>query len=334
MKKPYDWNRRPLGAPLPRGNVRRGALPPREPGAPPPDRTAVRIILVCVVVALAIPIAASFAFRGSARDPKGARNPETAPNAGRRAAWGPTPGVAVVEPLEGTPEAPVEVAVIPPPADLAAPEHPPHPKESAAPPAAAGVKKAPRKGSAPDKAKPAGRNGSGENRLFTLELSGTLGEEELDPGDSQTWARLSYFLRKEARSPHFLVYPDGSIPVSVPQGRESEAAPASSLDGSAEPEGDTDAPAYRLVIEAAAKEGAGVTFYRQRLGRTFRSWVSCRIEKRAGDELKVLGQVSAEESTTLSRDSGSEPATLLRQVYDASIQKLLKQLAGQPPFAR
>jgi hypothetical protein len=173
---------------------------------------------------------------------------------------------------------------------------------------------------------------SGENRLFTLELSGTLGGEELDPEDSQTWARLSYFLREEARRPHFLVYPDGSIPLSVPaapDGKARRTGPRVEVPEPAEGE----QPAYRLVVAASAGKGAGVTFYGQRLASTYRARVSCRIEKRGdGETWKLVRHLTADESINTD-GSGAKAGALVRRVYDACFQKLLGQLASQPPFA-
>jgi hypothetical protein len=48
----------------------------------------------------------------------------------------------------------------------------------------------------------------------------------------------------------------------------------------------------------------------------------------------LIGQLSADESTTLSKDSSAAPSTVLRSAYDLAIEKLLKQLGGQKPFAR
>ena len=329
-QRPYDWNRRPLGASLPRGgNSPRRRQEPRP--SPPPDRR-VGIIIGCVLAALGVAIGASFLARGSPDSPRGFPRVAEEP-------WDPIPGITTVAPNEGTPDTPVEVAVVPPPADLSptvsTPVSPSPEVKSAPPPpeivTTTVVKKTKARKPAP-KARPTGEGG--ENKFFTLELSGTLGGEELDPEDSQTWARISYFLRSEARSPHYLVYPDGSIPVSSPQRKEGKTESLSSATEEEEPEGDTSTPTYRLVIDASASEGGGVTFYRQKLGRSFRSRVSCRIEKRTGDEFKLIGQLSADESTTLSKDSSAEASTVLRSAYDLAIEKLLKQLGGQRPFVR
>jgi hypothetical protein len=319
-KRPYDWNQRPLGAPLPRGTLRRPRPEPRP--SPPADRT-VWIILACVPVALAISVVAVLALRGTGEEPKSARSPDEPWEAPEIAAW--------VEPEPAAPTPAVEARSTPSPAAARPAGGPATPEvlSPAAPAAEAPPKKA-TKARKPAKAKPAAPKDAGENRLVTLVLSGALEDRELDPDDPQTWARLSYFLREEVRSPHFLVYPDGSIPLSMPQQAAGKAPPAPRV---AVPDPDPDAePTYRLVIEASAGEGAGVTFYRQRLGRTFRSQVSCRIEKKVGDEFKVLGQAAADESTSLAKDSVADPGASTRQAYDAAIEKLLRQLAGQLPF--
>jgi hypothetical protein len=321
MKQPYDWNRRPLGAPLPRRNVRKTAMPRRKEEALP-ERTGVRIIVGCVVAALLIPIGVMLALRAG-RQESVTRRPDSwdwqAAEADRL--------TEVVEPvIEAPPPVPPPATSRPAVAVLPPPEPSPPAKEAPARVAAVTKKapKAPKKIQEPEP--PAAP--PGENRLCTLELSGTLGGAELDPEDAQTWARLSYFLRSEARRPHLLVYPDGSIPVSTPAAADGDSAPTGDDELSAEGE-----PAYRLVVSASAQKGAGVTFYGQRLSDTYRASVSCRIEKMGeGDTWRVIKSVTATESMN-TKDSGAGALTILRRVYDACLEKLVKQLAGEPPFA-
>ena len=171
----------------------------------------------------------------------------------------------------------------------------------------------------------------GENRYFTLELSGSIGGAELDPEDSQTWARLSYFVRQEARRPHFLVYPDGSMPSSAPVAVNGKPAPGRPAGEDVEPGGDPAEPEYRLVIHASASQGEGVTFLRQRLASTYRCQVKCRIDRRAGDSWKALASATASESINpQTTDATSE--VYLRRVFDATIEKLTQQLGSQAPF--
>jgi len=175
------------------------------------------------------------------------------------------------------------------------------------------------------------RKTDGENRYFTLELSGSLGGAELDPDDSQTWARVAYFVREEARRPHFLVYPDGSVPASAPVAVNGKPVARRPAGEEIEPGGDPGDPAYRLVITASASQGQGVTFLRQRLASSYRCQVGCRVYRRVGDSWKIVASVSAEESTN-PQTLDATPAEYLRRVYDATIQKLVGQLADQPPF--
>jgi len=98
-----------------------------------------------------------------------------------------------------------------------------------------------------------------------------------------------------------------------------------------EPGGDPAEPAYRLVITATASQGQGVTFMRQQLASTYRCQVGCRVYRRVGDSWKILASVSAQESIN-PQTADATPSAYMRRVYDATIQKLVGQLADQTPF--
>lgn len=171
-----------------------------------------------------------------------------------------------------------------------------------------------------------------ENRLFTLVLSGRLGEQPLDPNDPQTWARLSYFLREEAPVRSYLVYPNGSIPVSmpaVPSASAKQRKPAADDPG---PVGDPTAPTYRLVIQSTAQSQGSVTFYGKEIGSKYGCKILCRVEKRNGEQFNILEQAIVEEGVTPTKGAVIDSATLVRRLHDSAIDKLTKRLQAMRIF--
>ena len=331
----YDRNHRPrrVDPRLAPGGRPRRALREKSAEASPVDRTGVRLLIACVVLVVAVPVGIHFALRGPKERvvvKKDDGGWESAEDHLLEIEQGIAP-VPAIPPIAEPSVTNGAVAAAPASLTPAEAHEPPAPERTVAAatvPAPDKVFKKKRQSREEVKAAKAKKT-DGENRYFTLELSGSLGGAQLDPEDSQTWARVSYFVRQEARRPHFLVYPDGSVPVSAPVNGKS--APGRPAGEEVEPGGDPEEPAYRLVITASASQGQGVTFMRQRLASTFRCQVGCRVYRRVGDSWKILASVSTQESIN-PQTLDATPAAYLRRVYDATIQKLVGQLADQPPF--
>lgn len=187
------------------------------------------------------------------------------------------------------------------------------------------------------KAKPAPKVAaipSEENRFFTLQLSGSIGGQPIDSNDQQTWARLSYFLSDEAPAKFYLVYPDGSIPHSVPTGPGAKVNPRKNAVSDSPPAGDSSRPDYRLVVESTVTSGNPVTFYGKILGSKFNCRMTCRVEKRNGADFALVEQAAVEEKSTPARGRGPDvdPVTYVRQMHDATLEKLVKKLQGLAVF--
>ncbi len=181
-----------------------------------------------------------------------------------------------------------------------------------------------------------------ENRFFTLELSGSVGDAPLDPNDTQTWARLSYFLREESPSRFYLVYPNGTIPLAVkgghagPNGTLAKGAPAKKTEETAPPTGDTSRPTHRLVLRSTSKSTGKVTFYGRELASKYNCSISCRVEKRKApdEDFALLQEVSVEEALTPAKDSQDDGASYVRKLYDVAVDKLLQKLGTVAPFRK
>ena len=175
--------------------------------------------------------------------------------------------------------------------------------------------------------------GGQPNRFFTLELAGNLGGAKLDPKDQQTWARLAYFLSEEAKARHFLVYPDGTLPVVRKQGETKNKTKVAASEPREMPTGDRSSPTFKMVLEAKASSEGKITFYGTTLANKYACTIQCRLFQWDGKEYRRLADVKVEEKTSPSADNqGKTSADMVRLTYDLALERLARKLAALPFF--
>lgn len=170
----------------------------------------------------------------------------------------------------------------------------------------------------------------GENAYFTLVLSGALDGKQLDPNDSQTWARLAYALREEATAPYILVYPGGGTPLVMPP-------PGSALARRKPrevkvPPGDPATPTYRIVLDAKVSAEGGISFYGRKMASRYGARLSASIEKRSGDRFVPVKTISHSEGHTTSVADREDPETIVRKLYDVALDTLAGKILQTPLF--
>ncbi|MCZ6792086.1 MAG: hypothetical protein O7J95_00560 [Planctomycetota bacterium] len=175
--------------------------------------------------------------------------------------------------------------------------------------------------------------GSGENRFFTLALSGTLEGKPIDPNDPQTWARLGYFLQRNSPLPFHLVYPGGYVPLVMKKGRGGRLIEKRPDENSPVPRGDRSNPSYKIVLDVSVRSAGDVKFYGKSLASKYISTLSGRIEKRTGGEFRTLERFSVSQTRTPSKDNPLSGEKLARTIYDVSLDQLVRKLKSLPPFA-
>jgi hypothetical protein len=173
-------------------------------------------------------------------------------------------------------------------------------------------------------------NAAPSERLFTLELTGAIGGEALDPGDPRTWARLGYFLQQEAGRRHFLANDRGDIPLIVMLGPDGK--PVASGPAEQPPAGDASSAGYRLVLNARAYSPGAITFYGEKLASRYLCRIACRIEKRKGAGFEKLDELAVEESLAPATGAEGSEAQYLRLAYDAGLEKLVERLKAHTLF--
>ncbi|MEM7232615.1 MAG: hypothetical protein AAF517_10595, partial [Planctomycetota bacterium] len=173
---------------------------------------------------------------------------------------------------------------------------------------------------------------AGPNRFVTISLAGDLGGARLDPADSQTWARLGFFVDQQSLRRHYLVQPGGSrAPVAVPGAGlklERRAGPDRSDPG---PVGNSSKPTYRLVIRAKSQSKGSVSFYGGSLAKKFSCTISCTVEKLKEGKYHRIQHVVAKETATPSKITGTTQQ-YQRRLYDVTVEELAKKLARVAPF--
>lgn len=145
------------------------------------------------------------------------------------------------------------------------------------------------------------------NNRFSMTLSGKLGNQDLDPNDSQTWARLSYALQSEAKQSHGLV-----------------------RDGNAAATGGPNQPTYRLNVEAQSTKESGITFYGKQIGSRYRCQITATIQKLQGSDYAYLDSAAHVEEYTPTQDNDTEEK-ILRKVYDVALDRFAKELVKSRP---
>ena len=163
----------------------------------------------------------------------------------------------------------------------------------------------------------------GENRLFTLSLSGTIGGEPIPPNDLQTWARVGYFLQ-QSRGGFRLVFPSGSIPLILKKGANGKLT---TREGPSS-EGNSSSPAYRIVLEANARTGGAVKIYGGILAGSYSCKIKCSLERRQEDGWKSFRRFSVSESITKQATSSKYRG----MVYEEAVKKLVRELRRVPLF--
>ncbi|MBI4600808.1 MAG: hypothetical protein HY721_02500 [Planctomycetes bacterium] len=141
------------------------------------------------------------------------------------------------------------------------------------------------------------------------------------------------------------MYPGGHIPLAVKAGappkprsdeKDKKDMKERSRESQVQPQGDPHRPTYKLVLKASSKAAGLVTFYGKALADRYACTIHCRLEKRRehGEGFVLLRELAVEEGATPARGGNEKPADLVRQVYDAAVEKLARQLAAVPPFSK